>query len=91
MKNEKTAIGILGFTAAVLLLALLFVPTPVTGQEAVHSDDYIVATFPSNTGSDVLYVADTRSGQLAVFTFDNATKTPVLADVKPISMGFRGR
>jgi hypothetical protein len=91
MNNEKIAIRVLGFTATVLLLALLFVPSPVTGQEAVHSDDYIVATHPSNQGSDVLYIADTRSGQLAVFIFDNATKTPVLADVEPIATGFRGR
>jgi hypothetical protein len=88
MNNEKLAIRILGFTAAVLLLALLFVPTPVTGQEAVHSDDYIACTFPSSTGSDALYIADTRSGQLAVFVFDNASKSPVLADVKPIALGF---
>lgn len=91
MNNEKLAIRILGFTAAILMLALILVPTPVTGQEAVHSDDYIVATHPSNQGSDVLYIADTRSGQLAVFVFDNALKAPVLADVEPIISGFRGR
>ena len=91
MNNEKLAIRILAFTAAVLLLALVFVPTPVTGQETVHSDDYIVCTYPSNTGSDVLYIADTRSGQLAVFVFNNATKTPELGAVVPIAAGFRGR
>ena len=48
MNNEKLATRILAFTAAVLLLALLFVPAPVTGQEVVHSDDYIALTFPSN-------------------------------------------
>jgi hypothetical protein len=90
MNNEKLAIRILGFTAAILLLALIFVPTPATGQEAVHGDDYIVATHPSQ-GSDVLYIADTRSGQLAVFVFDNAAKAPVLAAVAPIATGFRGR
>ena len=91
MNNEKLAIRILACTAAILLLALVFVPTPATGQVAVHSDDYIVATHPSNQGSDVLYVADTRSGQLAVFVFDNAAKAPVLAAVTPIANGFRAR
>ena len=45
MKSDTLAIRILLCTAAVLLLALVFVPKPATAETAIKDGDYLVCTF----------------------------------------------
>jgi hypothetical protein len=75
-KNKSNlGIGILSFMALALIAAHWFVPTPAGAQVAVKERDYQVVTARVQTGGDALYILDNRTGQVAVFTYDPASRT----------------
>src|SRR5688500_574836 len=87
--TENKAIKVLSITAGVLLLACIFLPKPVSGQESVSNGEYMVAVYPSNQGNDAVYVADIRQNMLAVFIYDNAAKGLQPVAMRPITDGFQ--
>jgi len=89
MNSRKTAIAMLTVTAILLLLAVVFVPTPAPAQVSMKDRDYLVSTFPGPTGSDVLYIADTGSGMLAVIVYDPGAKMLQARAVRPIADAFQ--
>lgn len=90
-KNEKMTIGLLSATAALLLAACFFIPKPVTAQEAMKEGDFLLAVYPTATGNDALYFADTRADRMVVFLYNPAAKALEPAAVRPVSDAFRGR
>jgi hypothetical protein len=90
MKNEKTAIAFLTLTAILLVVACLFVSTPQrAGAEITIKDrDYIVVTSPLQRGGDALYITDTRTGQMAVFVYDPASRGLQVGGVVPVANMF---
>ncbi len=88
MDSKTYGIGILTLTATALLIANLFAPTPVIGEEAVANDDMQAVTCRYQGGGDALYMLDQGSGKLAVFTVNNrgGLKLQTVADIQS---GFR--
>ena len=91
MNTEKTAIQVLSVTAILLFLACIFMQKPATAEVTTQSGDYLVCTHPANTGGDAVYVADTRTGMMVVFTYDSGAKSLVPQAVRPIGDAFVGK
>lgn len=87
--TENKAIKVLSLTAGMLLLACIFLPKPVSGQESVSNGEYLVAVYPSNQGNDAVYIADIRQNMLAVFIYDNSAKGLQPVAMRPITDGFK--
>ena len=75
MQNKTFAIGILSLTAVVLAVANYFLSEPAMGQEAIKDRDYSLVTARTASGGDALYILDSRTGQVAVLTYDNSAQT----------------
>ncbi len=88
MTTQKTAIGILAATALTLLLTLLLVPKPATGQVAIKDKDYVLCTYPGVGGNDVIYVGDTNGGMFAAIVYDASAKRLQVRAVRPIEDAF---
>jgi len=91
MQNNTTfAIGILSLTAVVLGVANYFMAdsNQVQAQVAIKDRDYSVVTARAQTGSDALYVLDSRTGQVAVLMYDPATQTVKPRKVRSVMDAF---
>jgi hypothetical protein len=89
MDRKTYGIGILFITATVLFVAQ-FLPLPVaSAEEAIRDRDYSVVTAPVPSGNDALYIADSRTGMVAVFTWDNGRRMVAVRDVKRIADAFQ--
>ena len=74
-RKTNIGIGILSFTALALIAAHWFLPAPASAQVAIKERDYQVVTARVSSGGDGLYILDNRTGQLAVFTYDAASRS----------------
>jgi hypothetical protein len=74
-----------------LALAILFVPQASSVPLVVKEGDYLVATHPGPRGSDVLFIADTRSGAFIAFGYDNAARQLIPIASRPIQDAFNPR
>ena len=88
MDSKSYAIGILFLTAVVLLVAQFMPVQPALAAEAVRERDYSVVTTRSTAGGESLYVADNRTGVIAVFTWDAGRRGVLIRDARPISDAF---
>jgi hypothetical protein len=93
MKRNKqnVGIGILAVTALALIAAHWFVPAPASAQVAIKERDYQVVTARIQTGGDGLYILDNRTGQVAVFTYDPASRGVRARKVRNIADAFMTR
>ncbi|CAA9376032.1 MAG: hypothetical protein AVDCRST_MAG64-313 [uncultured Phycisphaerae bacterium] len=89
MDSKTYGIGILTLTATALLIANLFSPSPVIGEEAVANDDMQAVTARTVKGGDALYLLDNGSGKVAVFMVDPRNGLQLMA-VEDVQTGFRG-
>ena len=87
MKRQNIAIVLLSLTAALLLAAHAFVQ-PATAQVVLKDRDYQVVTAKIATGGDGLYILDMRTGQLAVFTYDPASRGVRARTVRNVADAF---
>ena len=91
MKNttkQNLAIAALALTATVLGAAHWFVPQTARAAEAVKERDYQIVTARVQQGGDGLYILDNRTGRLAVFTYDPATRAVRPRQVRPVADAF---
>ena len=88
MDSKSYAIGILFLTAVVLFVAQFMPVQPAVAAEAVRERDYSVVTTRSTAGGDSLYVADNRTGVVAVFTWDPGRRGVQIRDARLISDAF---
>jgi hypothetical protein len=89
MKRTNFGIGILTLTAALLVAAHWFVPTPAAAQVQVKERDYQIVTARITSGGDGLYIHDVRTGQIAVFTYDPASRGVRARTVRMMADAFR--
>lgn len=87
MKRQNVAIVILSVTAALLLAAHVLVQ-PAAAQAVIKDRDYQVVTAAIATGGDGLYILDSRTGQVAVFTYDAASRGVRARTVRNIADAF---
>lgn len=88
MKTQNNAIRILTITAIILAAAVFFIPRSAPAEVTIKDGDYLACTYPVQGGSDGLYIVDTRTGVLAVFVYDNSTKTVMPKAMRRIEDGF---
>jgi len=88
MDSKSYAIGILFLTALVLLVAQFLPVQPAVAAEAIRERDYSVVTTRSTAGGDSLYVADNRTGVIAVFTWDAGRRGVQIRDARLIGDAF---
>ena len=87
MKRQNVAIALLSVTAALLLTAHALVQ-PAEAQSVIKDRDYQVVTAKIATGGDGLYVMDIRTGQVAVFTYDPASRGVRARTVRNVADAF---
>lgn len=93
MDNTKFGIGLLTITATILLVANFLVRQPTTTEAAAvaHDRDYTAVTTRAQGGGETLFIADTRTGMIAVFTYDQGSRSLRLAAARPVADAFAGR
>ena len=88
MNSKSYAIGILFLTAVVLLVANFIPVQPAVAGTAIRERDYSLVTTKSTAGGDALYVADNRTGVIAVFTWDPGRRGLVVRDARMVTEAF---
>ncbi len=88
MNRTNLTLTILSTTAAIMLAVHAFMPTTVHATEAVKDRDYQVVSARVTSGGDGLYILDNRTGQLAVFTYDAASRGLRARQVRPVADAF---
>jgi hypothetical protein len=86
MDKKTFVIGMLTITALLLFLAQ-FMPLAQTAvaNDSVRDRDWQIVTTPGSQGSDAIYIANSRSGLVAVYTWDANDRTIKLRAVRPIA------
>ena len=87
MKRQNIAIVILSLTAALLLAAQMLVQ-PAAAGIVIKDRDYQLVTAKIATGGDGLYILDNRTGQVAVFTYDPASRGVRARTVRNVADAF---
>jgi hypothetical protein len=90
MNRQNLGIGILSLTAALLIAAHGFAPSSADANVAVKDRDYQVVTAKIQTGGDGLYIMDNRTGQIAIFTYDAASRSVRARAVRNVGDAFAG-
>ena len=67
---------LLSLTATLLLIANFSVLNDAQAAMAVKDRDYQLVTARTQDGGEGLYISDNRTGLMAIFTFDPATRPP---------------
>ena len=76
-------IGVLSLTAAVLVAGnYAFRPSPANALVTFKDRDFQMVTARTQLQGDTLYVMDNRTGKIAVYSYDPATR-----DVRPRVFG----
>lgn len=79
---------LLSLTATLLLIANFSVLNDAQAAMAVKDRDYQLVTARTQDGGEGLYITDNRTGLMAIFTFDPATRTLVPRAVRPVGDAF---
>jgi hypothetical protein len=87
MDRKTYGIGILTLTAVLLFIAQ-FVPVRTAHATAIKDRDYTLVTARVQQGGQGLYIVENRSGMMAVFTWDPASRMVKVRAVRPIADAF---
>jgi hypothetical protein len=85
MDKKTYGIGILSITAVILFVANFMPIRTVHAAEAIKERDFTVVTSRVNQGGEALYIADNRTGQMAVFLWDVSKRQIILRDLRQIT------
>ena len=88
MDRKLFGIGILTITAVLLFIAQ-FLPVRIArADDAIKDRDYTLVTAHVTQGGDGLYITENRTGMMAIFTWDPASRTVKVRAVRPIADAF---
>lgn len=90
MNSKSLTIATLTITAVILAVANLL-PLPnrtALAGETIKDRDYQVVTSRVQQGGEGLYIMDNRTGKVAVFTWDVASRSVKLRAVRPVIEAF---
>jgi len=91
MDKKTFGIGILTLTAVILLTANFFVRQPAEAAAVIKDRDFQAVTVRSQAGGEALYIADTRTGMIAVFVYDPTSRGLKLRAARPVADAFTQR
>lgn len=89
--SHRNGIVILSLTAVILLLLNYIGSRPAEAQVAVKDRTYQVVTARIQSGGEALYVTDNRTGMIAVFSYDPASRQVALRAVGHVADAFAGQ
>jgi hypothetical protein len=90
MNDKQTfSIGILSLTAVVLFVANFMPLRTSDASTAIKERDFTLVTTRATQGGEGLYIVDNRTAMMAVFMWDNAARSIVLRDLRPIMDAFQ--
>lgn len=90
MNNKSLTIATLTITAVILAVANL-IPFPqqnALAAETIKDRDYHLVTSRVQQGGEGLYILDNRTGKVAVFTWDVASRSVRLRAVRMVTDAF---
>jgi hypothetical protein len=90
MNKNTFTISLLSLTAIALFVANLLMPPRAAANFAIKDRDYQAVTAALQANDEGVYILDSRSGQMALFSYDPTRKSLVLRDMKPIMNAFLG-
>ena len=87
MKRQNAAYWFLSVTAAIMFAMCMYIDRPARAEVVTKDDrgDYFIVTNAGQGGSDVLYIADGRRGMMAVFVWDNASRSLQARGLTPLT------
>lgn len=86
MDKKTFAIGVLSITGLLLFLAQFMPLTqPALAADSARDRDWQVVTARQGQGGDALYIADNRTGLVAVYSWDANARTLKLRAVRSIN------
>ena len=88
MDTKTFGIGILSLTALVLVVANCLVPPKASAELSINGQGYTVVTAKVQNGGDGVYILDNRTGNFAVFTYDNNSRRLEPRTVRPLADAF---
>src|SRR5438046_2666159 len=88
--KKALAIGILFLSAVVLIVANLSSTRTAMAGDSIKGREYQVITARVAQGGDGLYLVDNRTGLMAIFTYDTASRSIKPRAVKPVTDAFAG-
>jgi hypothetical protein len=88
--NKTFLIGVLSVTATILFVANMGPTQTAKGELAIQGREYQAVTARVAQGGEGLYLVDNRTGLMAVFTYDTASRTIKNRLVRPITEAFGG-
>ena len=88
MDRKTIGIGFLSLSALILFIAQLIPVRTAIAAEAVNEHGYQVVTSRLVQGGEGLYIAESRSGLMAVYTWDPNSRRVVLRSVRPVGEAF---
>ncbi len=91
MNRNNLTITLLSISAALLLAANGLIPSTANAQISVKERDYQIVTASVQSGGDALYILDSTTGQIGVFTYDSTTRGIAARTVRPLSLAFQSR
>ncbi len=88
MNKTNYMIVMLSVSAVILAVLNYFVSTPANADVVIKDRDYQIATASSQTGGDVVYVIDNRTGMLGVFAYDSNNRQLAPRVQRPVADAF---
>lgn len=77
MKRDTLAIVILAISAALLLLACIFIPRSAQAEGVITDRSYMIVTTPAAQGGDTVFVFDRTTNRVAAVEYDPTVKALV--------------
>lgn len=88
MDKKSILLALLTISAAILVIANVLLPNSANAQVSVKERDYQVVTAHLPTGGDGVYILDSRTGQVGVFSYDSSSRTIVPRAIRPVADAF---
>ena len=86
--KQYLAIIVLSLTALLLVVANVSILQEARAANAIKDRDYQLVTARMQDGGEGLYITDNRTGLMAIFAFDPASRTVVPRAVRPVGDAF---
>ena len=88
LDKKLIAIFALTFSAAALLVVNIW-PAPARADNVSAGRDFVAVTASVPATGEAVYIVDNRTGRMAVYTYDPASRQLVLRDARDMADAFQ--
>lgn len=90
VRRKNYLIGLLGLSAAALIVANVQLGSTARADQAVSGDEYQLVTGRTNRGDEALYILNRTKNLVAIFTWDENRRTVIVRDVRALDAVLNG-